>query len=86
MKNNVTEMFDIDMPIFAFSHCRDVVAAVTVSVAVMLVVVFAARLAGDGTGLLATLGTLAWPWYVPLGTALTIATGMLMSLGPGRTT
>lgn len=29
MKNNVTEMFDIDMPIFAFSHCRDVVAAVS---------------------------------------------------------
>ena len=29
MKNQVTEMFGIDMPIFAFSHCRDVVAAVT---------------------------------------------------------
>ncbi len=29
MKNDVTEMFGIDVPIFAFSHCRDVVAAVS---------------------------------------------------------
>lgn len=29
MKNQVTEMFEIDLPIFAFSHCRDVVAAVS---------------------------------------------------------
>tara|TARA_B100000953_G_scaffold280153_2_gene256759 strand:+ start:486 stop:1625 length:1140 start_codon:yes stop_codon:yes gene_type:complete len=29
MKNDITEMFHIDMPIFAFSHCRDVVAAVS---------------------------------------------------------
>lgn len=29
MRNDVTEMFGIDVPIFAFSHCRDVVAAVT---------------------------------------------------------
>ena len=29
MKNDITEMFGIDVPIFAFSHCRDVVAAVT---------------------------------------------------------
>ncbi len=29
MKNDVTDMFGIDVPIFAFSHCRDVVAAVT---------------------------------------------------------
>ena len=29
MKNDVTEMFEIDLPIFAFSHCRDVVAAVS---------------------------------------------------------
>ncbi|MGI9623278.1 MAG: nitronate monooxygenase [Acidimicrobiales bacterium] len=31
MRNNVTEMFGIDVPIFAFSHCRDVVAAVSKS-------------------------------------------------------
>ena len=29
MKNRLTEMFGIEYPIFAFSHCRDVVAAVT---------------------------------------------------------
>lgn len=29
MKTAVTEMFNIDLPIFAFSHCRDVVAAVS---------------------------------------------------------
>jgi NAD(P)H-dependent flavin oxidoreductase YrpB (nitropropane dioxygenase family) len=29
MKTAVTEMFGIDVPILAFSHCRDVVAAVT---------------------------------------------------------
>ncbi|MFN8017170.1 MAG: nitronate monooxygenase [Acidimicrobiales bacterium] len=29
MKNDVTEMLGIDVPIFAFSHCRDVVAAVS---------------------------------------------------------
>ncbi|MCU1499069.1 MAG: hypothetical protein JWM47_3022 [Acidimicrobiales bacterium] len=29
MNNQLTEMFGIEYPIFAFSHCRDVVAAVT---------------------------------------------------------
>jgi len=29
MKNRLAEMFEIEFPIFAFSHCRDVVAAVT---------------------------------------------------------
>jgi NAD(P)H-dependent flavin oxidoreductase YrpB (nitropropane dioxygenase family) len=29
VKNRLTEMFDIEYPLFAFSHCRDVVAAVT---------------------------------------------------------
>ena len=29
MKNRLAEMFGIEFPIFAFSHCRDVVAAVT---------------------------------------------------------
>jgi len=28
MKNDVTEMFGIDVPLFAFTHCRDVVVAV----------------------------------------------------------
>ncbi|BBZ41023.1 nitronate monooxygenase [Mycobacterium conspicuum] len=29
MKTAITDIFDIDFPLFAFSHCRDVVAAVT---------------------------------------------------------
>ncbi|MCA8972846.1 MAG: nitronate monooxygenase, partial [Planctomycetes bacterium] len=29
MRNTVTDMLGIDVPIFAFSHCRDVVAAVS---------------------------------------------------------
>ena len=29
MRTRVTEMFGIDLPILAFSHCRDVVAAVS---------------------------------------------------------
>ncbi len=29
MRTRVTDMFGIDLPIFAFSHCRDVVAAVS---------------------------------------------------------
>jgi NAD(P)H-dependent flavin oxidoreductase YrpB (nitropropane dioxygenase family) len=29
MRNDVTEMLDLEFPIFAFSHCRDVVAAVS---------------------------------------------------------
>ena len=29
MKTAITEMFGIDVPILAFTHCRDVVAAVT---------------------------------------------------------
>ena len=29
MKTPITEMFEIEFPILAFSHCRDVVAAVS---------------------------------------------------------
>jgi len=29
MRNDITEMFGIDVPIFAFTHCRDVVVAVS---------------------------------------------------------
>ena len=29
MQNDVTKMLDLEFPIFAFSHCRDVVAAVS---------------------------------------------------------
>lgn len=64
---------------------RDVVAAVAVTVALMLVVIFAKRLAElHGLGWLEPLGGLAWPWYVPLGTLLAVGTGIVFSYFPGR--
>ena len=52
----------------------DVITATIVTISVMLVVVFAKRLG------LTTLGSLAWPWYVPLGTAITLLVGAGFSL------
>ena len=43
------------------------VGAVALTVSIMLVVVFAKRLASDGLEWLAPVGRLAWPWYVPPG-------------------
>jgi SSS family solute:Na+ symporter len=64
---------------------RDVVGAVVFTVAVMLMVVFAKRLAGYHTfAWLAPLGTLAWPWYVPLGTLLAVGSGIALSYLPHR--
>jgi SSS family transporter len=55
----------------------DVRFGAAVAVAVMLGVVFAARLAAlPGLGWLAPLGSLAFPWYVPLGTALTVGAAL----------
>jgi SSS family transporter len=51
----------------------DVIIATIVTISVMLVVVFAKRLG------LTTLGTLAWPWYVPLGTAIALLVGAGLS-------
>ncbi len=65
------------------SRGRDVVGAVLLSVTVMLFVVFSAPLSGSpGLGWLAPVGRLAWPWYVPAGTALTILAGWLLSTLP----
>ena len=59
---------------------RDVIAAILVSVLVMLPVVLGVpRRLFPG---------LAWPWYVPLGTGVTVLVGVLSSLvtrGDGRT-
>ena len=70
-----------------WSHAegRDVIVAVGVSMAVMLLVVFATRLSAlQPFAALAPLGRLAWPWYVPIGTLLTVGVGTLMSLLPHR--
>jgi Na+/proline symporter len=65
---------------------KDVVVAVAVTVALMLLVIFARPLASRGIApWLEPVGRLAWPWYVPLGTTLTLGTGMLSSLLRSRT-
>jgi len=72
---------------WARARGQDVVGAVAITVAVMLVVVFAKRLsAAAGLEWLEPVGRLAWPWYVPLGTLLAVGTGMLLSYLPSRTT
>ena len=60
---------------------RDVVIATLVTVAVMLVVVFAGPISRAGyLPWLEPVGRLAWPWYVPLGTALAFSVGVASSL------
>jgi SSS family transporter len=64
---------------------RDVIAAVMMTVLVMLLVVFANQIAGaSGPAWLSTVGQLAWPWYVPLGTAITVVAGIVFSYLPAR--
>ena len=64
---------------------RDAVGAVMVSVAIMLVVLFSARLAGRaGLEWLAPIGRLSWVWYVPVGTLLTLLFGIAFSFLPRR--
>lgn len=60
---------------------RDVVLATIVTVTLMLGVIFASRLSGySALAWLGPVARLAWPWYVPLGTALCVVTGMAASL------
>ena len=64
---------------------RDAVGAVMTSVAIMLVVLFSAKLAGQsGFQWLSPVGRLSWVWYVPLGTLLTLAAGVGLSYLPRR--
>jgi SSS family transporter len=62
---------------------RDVVVATVVTLIAMLIVVFARPLSAQpGLAWLAPVGRLAWPWYVPLGTAITLLVGAGMSYLP----
>lgn len=62
---------------------RDVVIATLVTLIAMLIVVFARPLSAQaGLEWLAPVGRLAWPWYVPLGTAITLVVGAGMSYLP----
>jgi len=66
---------------WARARGRDVVLATAVTMVVMLLVVFARFLAEHGFApWLVPVARLAWPWYVPLGTALTLLIGILSSL------
>jgi SSS family solute:Na+ symporter len=58
---------------------KDVITGAVVTLCVMLVTIFARRLAAGGLSFLEPLGTLAWPWYVPMGTAITIGTAWIAS-------
>jgi Na+/proline symporter len=64
----------------AGSRGADVIVAALITMPTMLVVLFARALAvREGLEWLAPAGRLAWPWYVPLGTLLMVATGILSS-------
>jgi SSS family transporter len=55
----------------------DVLIAAAVTIALMLVVVFSRPLSAVGRlEWLTPVSRLAWPWYVPLGTALCVLTGL----------
>jgi Na+/proline symporter len=60
---------------------RDVILGALVTIVVMLGVVFAARLAVvPALSWLAPVGRISFPWFVPIGTLITIVVGVLSSL------
>lgn len=70
---------------FARVRARDAIAAIAGSTLLMAVVVFAGPI-GTALGspaILSALAKLAWPWYVPIGTGLTVGIGLLASLLTG---
>ncbi|MGH7689397.1 MAG: sodium:solute symporter family transporter, partial [Gemmatimonadaceae bacterium] len=61
---------------------RDAIVGMSVGIAAMAIVVFAKQLASAYPSLatsLGPLGAIAWPWYVLIGTILTLLTGTLSS-------
>lgn len=71
---------------FARVRERDAVLALVLGALLMGGVVFSAPLTAmmGSPPMLAMVSKLAWPWYVPVGTALTVAIGLAASLLPGR--
>jgi len=63
---------------------RDVVLGVVLSVTIMLIVVFSQSLVNAGASWLAPVTQLAWPWFVPLGTVLTMLIAVISSLAEDR--
>ena len=67
---------------FARVRERDAITALVLGALLMAVVVFAGPLGSalGSPGWLAALSRLAWPWYVPVGTTLTVGIGLGGSL------
>jgi len=61
---------------------RDAILGMSVGIFVMAFIVFARRLSG-AFPFLEPMGTIAWPWYVLIGTSITLAVGILSSLVGG---
>ena len=62
---------------------RDAIIGMSVAITTMAFIVFGKQIAGlipSLAGTLAPLGTIAWPWYVLIGTTITLLIGMLSSL------
>jgi len=62
---------------------RDALTGMAVGIAVMSAIVFARQLSAAYPGLADTLGPvarIAWPWYVLIGTSITMGVGVLSSL------
>ncbi len=62
---------------------RDAITGMAVGILCMSVVVFARQIAvlvPGAAGMLAPIGRITWPWYVLIGTSITLATGVLSSL------
>ena len=60
---------------------RDAITGMGVGIAVMSIIVFAKQLAAWWPAL-APIGTIAWPWYVLIGTTVTVSVGIITSLFP----
>ena len=61
---------------------RDAIVGMSVGIAVMAFVVFARQLSAAYPSMASTLGPLgniAWPWYVLIGTTITVGTGFISS-------
>jgi Na+/proline symporter len=68
---------------------RDAILGMAVGILTMSIIVFARPLAAaypDLAGSLAGVGRIAWPWYVLIGTSITLIVGSLSSLTHGRPT
>lgn len=63
----------------AWMRGRDVIAGTSVAMVVMLVTIFASRLATAGVTWLTGLGKLSFPWYVPMGLLLTLVCAVISS-------